>query len=67
MKRRIVLEQGKGITLAKMFGCTPQTVSYALNFEHDSELARKIRKAALENGGVDTGELSNKQLKNTAL
>jgi hypothetical protein len=55
MKRRIVLEKGEGKRLAELFNCTPQTVCYALTFKHDSEFARKIRKAALANGGVEIG------------
>ena len=63
MKRRIVLEKGQGVMLAKTFELTPQTVSYALNFKNDSELARRIRKAALEIGGIDTGVKFKKEFK----
>ena len=55
MNRRIVIPHGAGRELARLFGCTQQTVCYALNFKKDSLLARRIRKAALERGGVDTG------------
>jgi hypothetical protein len=34
-------------------------VSYSLTFRKNSLLARKIRKAAVERGGIDTGELNN--------
>jgi len=53
MKRRIVLEKGQGKELARAFGCTPQTVCHAMNFRHDSELTRRIRKAAIEKGGIE--------------
>ncbi len=38
--------------LMKMFGVTRQSVWRALNFERDTDLARKIRKAAYENYGI---------------
>lgn len=39
--------------IAEAFGCTKQTVSNALNYHTPySELGDKIRKYALENGGV---------------
>ena len=40
--------------MAIEFGCTPQTVSNALNFKTPySELAAKIRRYALEHGGIE--------------
>jgi hypothetical protein len=59
MKRKIVIDRGEGKKLAKLFGCTAQMVSYSLTFRKNSLLARKIRKAALENGGIDTDKLTN--------
>lgn len=61
MKRRIVMSRGEGKKLAKLFGCTQQMVSYSLTFRKNSFLARKIRKAAMERGGFDTGEVVNQQ------
>jgi hypothetical protein len=56
MKRRIVIDRGEGIRIARIFGCTAQMVSFSLTFRKNTPLARKIRKAALESGGIDTGE-----------
>jgi len=61
MKRRIVTERGEGKQLAQLFNCTVQMVNYSLSFRKNSLLARKIRKAALERGGFDTGEVANRQ------
>jgi len=60
MKRRIVLEKGRGRELARAFGCTPNTVCHAMHFRHDSELTRRIRQAALESGGVEVTLKSGK-------
>jgi predicted transcriptional regulator len=57
MKRRILVERGEVKSIAKIMGCTPNMVSYSLAFSKNSFLARKIRKAAIERGGIDTGEL----------
>jgi hypothetical protein len=59
MKRKIVTNYGETKKLAKLFRCTPEMASYALNFRKNSLLARKIRKAAIERGGIDTGEVNN--------
>jgi hypothetical protein len=58
MKRKIVTDRGESITIARTFGCTVQMVSDSLNFRKNSPLARKIRKTALERGGVDTSKLT---------
>jgi hypothetical protein len=55
------MSRGEGKKLAKLFGCTQQMVSYSLTFRKNSFLARKIRKAAMERGGFDTGEVVNQQ------
>lgn len=39
--------------LRKIFQCTREMVWQALNYRSDSDLARKIRKAALERGGTE--------------
>jgi hypothetical protein len=57
MKRKILVEKGEGAKIAKLLKCTPEMVSYSLNFKKNSFLARKIRKTAVERGGIDTGEL----------
>lgn len=45
---------GDCLKIAKAFGCTPQTVSNALNMRSkNSEQADKIRQYALSHGGVE--------------
>lgn len=56
MRRRIVVEQGEVTAIARLMGCTPVMVSYALNFRKDSELARRIRRMALLRGGIEIGD-----------
>ena len=43
--------------LADLFKVTPQMVWKALSFESDTDLAKKIRKAAIERGGQHVIEL----------
>jgi hypothetical protein len=50
--KKIVLQYGECRRLAKLFRCTIQTVSCALNFKGNSEKQVKIRTYALKNGGV---------------
>jgi hypothetical protein len=61
MKQRIVVDFGEGRELAKLFKCTHQMVTYSLNFKKNSFLARKIRKAAMERGGIDTSAVENQK------
>jgi hypothetical protein len=58
MKRKIVTNYGETKAIAKLLECTPEMVSYALNFQKNSLLARKIRKLALDRGGIDISELN---------
>jgi hypothetical protein len=57
MKRKIIVEHGEVLSIAKIFGCTRQMVGYSLSFKKNSLLARKIRKVAVERGGFDTDEV----------
>lgn len=57
MKRRILTDRGEGNNLAKLFGCSPIMISNALTFKTNSILARRIRKAAIERGGIDIQEV----------
>ncbi|GAB6010826.1 ArsR family transcriptional regulator [Viscerimonas tarda] len=59
MKQRIVVERGEVNELHKLFKCSRQMVTYSLSFKKNSFLARKIRKAAMERGGIDTGCLNH--------
>lgn len=61
MKRKIVTSYGETKAIAKLLGCSREMVSYALCFHKNSLLARKIRKLAVERGGIDTGEINNKK------
>jgi hypothetical protein len=63
MKQRIVVERGEVNELHKLFKCSRQMVTYSLSFKKNSFLARKIRKAAMERGGIDTGAVENQKKK----
>lgn len=60
MKRRIVVEYGEVNKIAELIGCTNVMVSHALAFRKNSRLARSIRKLALERGGIEIGEDTQK-------
>lgn len=51
MRKQILTDNETKAFLIKTFGCTRQAVWQALNFERNSELARKIRTLALKRGG----------------
>lgn len=57
MKKRIIKivmpRLGDGLRIAKVFNCSAQAVSYALNMRTHSELSKKIRQYALNNGGQE--------------
>ena len=52
--RQIITRTGEGKTLAKMFGVCQKTIIEALKFRSNSDLAVRIRKAAIERGGRET-------------
>lgn len=52
MKRFIEVEKGVREHLQKLFGVSSVCVWKALNYESDTDLCRRIRKAALVNKGV---------------
>lgn len=58
-KGRIEVPRGGGERdyLCKLFRVTPQMVWKALSFESDTDLAKKIRKAAMERGAQHVVEL----------
>ncbi|DBA55054.1 TPA_asm: hypothetical protein [Porphyromonas phage phage011a_WW2952] len=58
-KGRIEVQKGGGERdyLCKLFRVTPQMVWKALSFESDTDLAKKIRKAAMERGAQHVVEL----------
>ncbi|HHT23135.1 MAG TPA: DUF2089 domain-containing protein [Bacteroidales bacterium] len=58
MRKFIKMPHGKSQELEKLFGCSAPIVREALNYKVKKEpeaikLARKIRKAALEMGGIE--------------
>ena len=52
MKKYIHVKKEDREFLAKAFGITPRMVFNAVHFESDSELARKVRKLAMDRGGI---------------
>lgn len=50
--KKIVVDYGVRKELMKMFETTYPTLRNALNFKSDNSLSKKIRKAALNRGGV---------------
>lgn len=52
MKKYIHLKKEDREFIAKAFGITPRMVFSAVHFESDSELARKVRKLAMDRGGI---------------
>lgn len=56
MNKRIVMDRGSVLKLAKSMNCTREMVSKALNFKKDTVLARKIRHVAKDQyGGIEIG------------
>ncbi len=53
--RRIIVSQETREKLRTVFDVSDKTVSFALNYRSDNELAQKIRMLALQNGGKSTG------------
>lgn len=58
----ILTRYGEKSLLAKMFNTSHVTVREALRGNTKSELAKKIRNAAIERGGIETGN-KKKQMK----
>lgn len=56
MNRRIVLERGNVMKIARAMNCTREMVGKSLSFKKNSMLARKIRHVAKEQyGGIEIG------------
>jgi len=49
--KKVKAKHGSGIKLANLFGVTTKTVSHALNGKSNNDLAKKIRKTAVQMGG----------------
>ena len=58
---KILTRHGEKAELMKIFNCSLPTVRGALNGSTKSELAVRIRKAAIERGGVEKNELKSKK------
>lgn len=56
----IIIKYGKRKELEKLFNTSHVTVRRALNDKSKSDLAKRIRKAALERGGAEVSEQSKK-------
>ncbi len=54
--RKIVVERGTTKELVEVFGTNRITVWQALTFQTDTMLAKRIRKAAMERGGVEISQ-----------
>ena len=52
MKKYIHLKKEDREFIAKALGITPRMVFSAVHYESNSELARKVRKLAMERGGI---------------
>lgn len=53
---KILVENGEKRRLMKLFNCSYPTIRKALNDASGSLLSLKIRKAALERGGMETNK-----------
>jgi hypothetical protein len=57
MKKRVVVEHGDTLKIAKALGCSRQMVIMSLRYKKNSILAGKIRYVAVSQfGGVEVGE-----------
>lgn len=56
--RKIVLPTKERRRIAEVFGTTQQNVSYALRYIHKEDKARRMRKMAIELGGIIVRELA---------
>ena len=63
MKKYITVPNETKRQLREIFDCTKEMVWMALNYKSDSDLARRIRKHALDKGGVIFDE-SKQEFKN---
>lgn len=50
---RILVERGEVKALRELFGCSEPTVIHALRGRRSAEIHLRIRKAALERGGIE--------------
>lgn len=57
MKKYIHITKENREGLANIFGVTDRMVWAAITFEKDTDLAKRIRKAAIERGGIMMNEL----------
>jgi hypothetical protein len=55
MSSRILVKSGEKTTLKRMFETSYPAVQRALSGQTETDLAKRIRKAALQRGGVEEG------------
>lgn len=60
MKKYISVPNETKRDLRKVFNCTKEMVWMALNYKSDSDLAKRIRKFAIDKGGVIFDESKQK-------
>lgn len=63
MCKQIMLPPAQKAEIVKMFDTTRTTLWSALRFDTNSPLAKKLRAAAIERGGVIYEETSNRVIK----
>ncbi len=49
---KVLVERGEGRRIAQLLGVVPKTVYEALSGQTNTALAKKIRKLAIDRGGV---------------
>lgn len=66
VRKRILITAKTHKELQQAFGCVPETVSRAINYRINSDLAKKIRSLAIQKGGIVAGgdERSMRQVGN---
>lgn len=51
--KKIVVEHGEQLAIAQIMRCSAEFVCRALSYRKDTPLARRVRKVAMERGGVE--------------
>lgn len=64
--KKIMISFGEAREIAKLMGCSTATVSLALSYKLDSDMAKRVRKMALLRGGIEvefkvTGRTGNER------
>lgn len=64
--KKIMVSFGEAREIATLMGCSTATVSLALSYKLDSDMAKRVRKMALLRGGIEvelkaTGRTDNER------